>query len=99
MATRLYVGNLPYTASEDELRRLFGQAGTVESVSLPTDRVTGRARGFGFIDMATSEDADNAIRMFNGYQMDGRALRVDVAREREERGGYGRGARGPRTRF
>ncbi len=92
MAKRLYVGNLPYTASEDDVRQLFSQAGTVESVSLPADRQTGQSRGFGFVDMASNEDADNAIRMFDGYRMDGRQLRVNVAREREERGfggGYG----------
>lgn len=95
MAKRLYVGNLPYAASEDDIRQLFSQAGTVESVSLPTDRQTGQSRGFGFVDMSTNEDADNAIRMFDGYRMDGRQLRVNVAREREERGfGGGRGQYG-----
>ncbi len=95
MATRLYVGNLPYSTKEEDLRRLFSQAGTVESVSLPTDRQTGQPRGFGFIDMASSQDADNAIRMFDGYSMDGRQLRVSIAREREVRGyGGGRGQYG-----
>lgn len=93
MAKRLYVGNLPYTASENDVRQLFSQAGTVESVSLPADRQTGQSRGFGFVDMASNEDADNAIRMFDGYRMDGRQLRVNVAREREERG-FGRGQYG-----
>ncbi|MGQ9675365.1 MAG: RNA recognition motif domain-containing protein [Chloroflexota bacterium] len=93
MVKRLYVGNLPYTASENDVRQLFSQAGTVESVSLPTDRQTGQSRGFGFVDMASNEDADNAIRMFDGYRMDGRQLRVNVAREREERG-FGRGQYG-----
>lgn len=86
MTTRLYVGNLPYTVNEGELNQLFGQAGKVESVSIPTDRETGRPRGFGFVDMATSEEAENGIRMFNGYTLDGRQLRVNIAREREERG-------------
>lgn len=97
MATRLYVGNLPYSASETEIKDLFAQAGPVESVSIPTDRQTGQPRGFGFVDMTNSSDADNAIRMFDGYRMDGRQIRVNVAREREERrpgGGYGGGARG-----
>jgi len=93
MATRLYVGNLPYSTKQDDLRDLFSQAGTVESVSLPTDRQTGQPRGFGFIDMASSQDADNAIRMFDGYSLDGRQLRVSIAREREERG-FGRGQYG-----
>ena len=89
MATRLYVGNLPYSVSENDLRRLFSQAGTVESVALPLDRETGRPRGFGFVQMASDEDADNAINMFNGYNLEGRQLRVNVAQEREMRGGGG----------
>ena len=89
MPTRLYVGNLPYTASQDELRQLFEQAGNVDSVYLPTDRQTGQPRGFGFVEMKSDADADNAIRMFDGYQMNGRQIRVNHAREREERGGYG----------
>jgi RNA recognition motif-containing protein len=94
-ATRLYVGNLPYTASEADLRRLFGQAGTVESVTLPTERETGRPRGFGFVEMATPQEAETAMNMFNGYRMDGRELRVNIAKEREigrgrsYGGGYG----------
>jgi RNA recognition motif-containing protein len=89
MATRLYVGNLPYSVSENDLRRLFSQAGTVESVALPLDRETGRPRGFGFVQMANDEEADNAINMFNGYNLEGRQLRVNVAQEREMRGGGG----------
>ena len=89
MATRLYVGNLPYSVSENDLRRLFSQAGTVESVALPLDRETGRPRGFGFVQMADDQEADNAINMFNGYNLEGRQLRVNVAQEREMRGGGG----------
>lgn len=89
MATRLYIGNLPYSVSENDLRRLFSQAGTVESVALPLDRETGRPRGFGFVQMASEEDAENAINMFNGYNLEGRQLRVNVAQEREMRGGGG----------
>lgn len=97
MATRLYVGNLPYSTTEDELKRLFSQAGTVDSVTMPLERETGRPRGFAFVEMASDQDAENAINMFNGYMLDGRALRVNVAKEREMgrgRGGYGGGGYG-----
>jgi len=87
MAARLYVGNLPYSVTEDELRNLFSGAGTVESVSLPKERETGRARGFGFVDMATSTDAENAIRMFDGYNLSNRTLRVQPATERPQQAG------------
>ena len=93
MGTRLYVGNLPYTTNEDELRRLFEQAGSVDSVYLPTDRQTGQPRGFGFVEMTNNTDAENAIRMYDGYTLGGRQIRVNQAREREERGGYGGGGR------
>lgn len=91
MATRLYVGNIPYTSTEEEMRTLFQQAGTVQSVYLPTDRQSGQPRGFGFVEMSTDEEAENAIRMFDGYSMGGRQIRVNQAREREMGGGgYGR---------
>ena len=89
MAKRLYVGNLPYTVADDDLRRLFSQAGTVESAQVMSERDTGRSRGFGFVEMATDAEAENAIRMFDGYTMDGRQLRVNPAMAREERGGTG----------
>lgn len=89
MATRLYVGNLPYSVSETELRHLFEQAGTVDSVTMPLDRQTGRPRGFAFVQMADEQEANNAIQMFNGYVMHGRPLRVNIAMEREMRGGGG----------
>ncbi|HZW32897.1 MAG: RNA-binding protein [Chloroflexi bacterium] len=89
MATRLYVGNLPYSVSEGELRRLFSQAGTVESVTMPLDHQTGRPRGFAFVQMPNDQEAETAIRMFNGYVLDGRPLRVNVAQEREARRGAG----------
>lgn len=89
MATRLYVGNLPYSVSETELRRLFSQSGTVESVTMPLDRQTGRPRGFAFVQMANGDEANAAIQMFNGYVLDGRPLRVNIAQEREMRGGGG----------
>lgn len=93
MGTRLYVGNLPYSASEDEIRDLFAQNGrTVTDVKLITDRETGRPRGFGFVEMGSSEEADSAIRDLNGFQMGGRPLTVNEARERAG-GGGGRGPR------
>lgn len=89
MAKRLYVGNLPYTVADDDLRSLFSQAGTVESAQVMSERDTGRSRGFGFVEMATDSEAENAIRMFDGYTMDNRQLRVNPAMAREERGGTG----------
>ena len=95
MAKRLYVGNLPYSTTDDDLRSLFSQAGTVESAQVMTERDTGRSRGFGFVEMGSDADAENAVRMFDGYTMDGRQLRVNPAMEREERGaGYRRGRGG-----
>lgn len=89
MGNRLYVGNLPFSADEATVRTLFEQNGTVEEVKLITDRDTGRPRGFGFVAMANSEDADKAIRELNGYELDGRALTVNEARERTGGGGGG----------
>lgn len=86
MGKRLYVGNLPYSAADDDLRSLFGQAGTVEEAVVMTDRDTGRSRGFGFVEMATDADAEEAVRMFDGYNMEGRDLRVNPAMDRAERG-------------
>lgn len=94
MGTRLYVGNLPYSTTEQELQDLFGQAGAVEGVSLPTDRATGRMRGFGFVEMVNETEAQDAIRRFNGYMLHDRPLTVNEARPREERGGGGGGGRG-----
>ncbi|MHB0868982.1 MAG: RNA recognition motif domain-containing protein [Chloroflexota bacterium] len=95
MAKRLYVGNLPYSTTDDDLRSLFGQAGTVEDATVMTERETGRSRGFGFVEMSTDADAENAVRMFDGYTIDGRQLRVNPAMEREQRGAGGfRGGRG-----
>ena len=91
MAKRIYVGNLPFSATEDEVRNLFGEHGTVNSVSLITDRETGRPRGFGFVEMEDDEAADNAISTLHQYQMDGRSLNVNEARPREprrDRGGW-----------
>ena len=89
---KIYVGNLPFTASEADVRALFSQHGAVESVSLPTDRETGRPRGFGFVEMGGSE-AQTAIQQLNGFQMAGRPLRVNEAQERPARpkgGGFRR---------
>jgi len=90
--TKIYVGNLPYTATEDELRDLFASHGEVKSVSLVNDRETGRPRGFGFVEMA-SEDAASAIQALDGSQMGGRTLKVNEARPRENGGGGGGGFR------
>lgn len=95
MTVSLYVGNLPYRISEQELSDLFSQAGTVTGVRLPTDRDSGRPRGFAFVEMASDEGARNAIRQFDGYLLEGRAMRVNVAEERGPRPErYGRGGRG-----
>ena len=82
--TTLYVGNLPFSATEADLRTLFEQHGTVEAVKIVSDRDTGRPRGFGFVDMPSS-DAQNAIQHVNGFEMNGRPLRVNEARERAPR--------------
>ncbi len=85
MPKRIYVGNLPFTATEDEVRDKFGEFGPVESVHLVTDRDTGRPRGFGFVEMETDADAAEAIEALNGQDMDGRNLNVAEAKPREPR--------------
>ena len=98
MTKRLYVGNLPYSATEVDIRELFSQAGEITGVTLITDRETGRSKGFGFVEMSTEAEAEDAIRRFNGYSMNNRNLTVNVARPREqqERPNYagGNGGRG-----
>lgn len=97
MAKKLYVGNLAYSTTQEAVRELFTQAGDVADVALITDRDTGRPKGFGFVEMATEEGAQEAIRRFNGFTLDSRALTVNEARPREERsggGGFGGGNRG-----
>ena len=91
METKLYVGNLSYGTTEEDLRTLFAQAGTVESVDLIKDRESGRSKGFGFVVMANQSELEKAIQMFNKYNLDDRELNVNIARPREERspGGYG----------
>ncbi len=96
MATKLYVGNLSYDTTEEELQELFSQAGSVTSVALPTDRETGRPRGFGFVEMATEEEARKAISMFNGQTLRERQIKVNESRPREE-GGGGRSGGGFRS--
>jgi RNA recognition motif-containing protein len=87
---KLYVGNMPFETTKEQIRELFAQAGEVTDVSLITDRETGRLKGFGFVEMATVEASTEAIKRFNGYAMGDRALTVNEARPREDRsGGFG----------
>lgn len=101
MAKKLYVGGLPYSTTEDALRDIFSQAGQVESVSIITDRMTGRSKGFGFVEMVSDEEAQKAIEMWNGKDFEGRRLTVNEARplgDRPQRtggsGGFRRGGSG-----
>lgn len=84
MGRRLYVGNLPYKTTDDELNTLFSQAGAVESVRVMRDMATGRARGFAFVDMTTDDDAQKAIEQFHGHAYEGRPLVVNEARPKPE---------------
>ena len=94
MDSKLYVGNLPYSATEEELSSLFSQAGAVTSVAIIKDRESGRSKGFAFIEMSNADEAQKAISLLNGRSMGGRDLRVSIARPREEGGGGGGGGRG-----
>lgn len=94
METKLYVGNLSYNTNEASLQALFEQAGTVKSAQIIKDRDSGRSKGFGFIEMGSQEEAEKAISMFNGKEIEGRALTVNIARPREERGPGGDDRRG-----
>lgn len=87
--TKLYVGNLPFTATEDAVRNLFADHGTVEKISLINDRDTGRPRGFGFIEMSNA-DASRAMQALNGKDFDGRALRINEAQDKPRTSGYAR---------
>lgn len=95
MAKKLYVGNLPYNVTDDQLRDHFAQAGTVESAQVIMDRMSGRSKGFGFVEMTSDDEAAKAIEMFNGQEMAGRALVVNEARPMTDRprrsGGFGGG--------
>jgi RNA recognition motif-containing protein len=96
--TKLYVGNLPFSATDDSVRNLFSKYGTVEKVSLITDRETGRPRGFGFVEMSNA-DASRAMQALNGADFDGRPLKVNEAQDRERSGGGGGGNRGGPRRY
>jgi len=89
MSTKLYVGNLSFRTTSDDLKEAFSQAGTVESASVIEDRETGRSRGFGFVEMATPEEAAAAIEQFNGKDLGGRNLTVNEAKPKADRGGGG----------
>jgi cold-inducible RNA-binding protein len=97
MSMKLYVGNLSFQTSSDDLNSLFAQAGTVESAAVVEDRETGRSRGFGFVEMSSKDEAQKAIEQFNGKEVNGRNLNVNEAKPREDRGrgfgGNGGGAR------
>lgn len=88
MESKLYVGNLSYSTTEDDLRNLFFQAGTVTSVALIKDRDSGQSKGFAFVEMSNQAEAQKAVSMFNGHSIGNRELRVSIARPREERGGF-----------
>ena len=91
MGKKLYVGNLPFSATEDSLKDAFLQFGSVESVTIITDRDTGQSKGFGFLELATQQEAANAITKMNGAEMDGRTLKVSEAQAKVPRGGSGPG--------
>src|SRR6266481_6327993 len=91
MSMKLYVGNLSFQTSSDDLNSLFAQAGTVESAAVVEDRETGRSRGFGFVEMSSKEEAQKAIEQFNGKEINGRNLNVNEAKPREDRGNRGGG--------
>lgn len=100
MATKLYVGNLPYKTTGDDLSNLFSQAGSVATATIISDKFSGRSKGFGFVEMSSDEEAKKAIEMFNGQEMEGRKIVVSEARPLEPRpprrfgGGGGRGGQG-----
>jgi RNA recognition motif-containing protein len=100
MGSKLYVGGLPYSATEQQLSDLFKVHGSIESARVITDKFTGQSRGFGFVEMSTAEEAQKAIGALNGTQMDGRTLTVNEAKPQESRsGGDGRGRSGNRDRW
>jgi RNA recognition motif-containing protein len=89
MAQKLFIGGLAFSTSNERLREVFAQAGAVESATVVTDRETGRSRGFGFVEMATAEEADAAVKKFNGQELDGRTLKVELANAKPAGGGGG----------
>ena len=98
MAKKLYVGGLSYNTTESQLKDTFSEAGTVESANVITDKMSGRSKGFGFVEMSSDEEAQKAVEMFNGKELDGRSITVNEARPMESRpprqGGFDRGDRG-----
>ncbi len=94
MGRKLYVGNLSYNVTSSDLERLFAPHGTVQSAQVISDKFSGQSKGFGFVEMGSDQEAQAAINALNGQQHDGRALTVNEARPREDRGGGGRGGRG-----
>lgn len=94
MEEKIYVGNLPYGASEDDLKNLFSQAGEVKSVKIITDQYSGRSRGFGFVEMTSQADAEKAISLLNGKTLMGQTLVVNKARPQKKRGSNFKGRRG-----
>lgn len=95
MSSKVFVGNLDFNTTRAELQSLFSEVGEIRDIFLPTDRDSGRPRGFAFVEFATAEDAEKAIARFNGYELSGRALRVNAAEDRPRGGSYG----GPRPSF
>ena len=91
---KLYVGNLPYTVNDSQLKEMFSEAGAVESAMIIMDKFSGRSKGFGFVEMNDDAEADKAMEMFNGKDMEGRAMVVNEARPREERKSFGGGGGG-----
>ncbi len=99
MGTKLYVGGLPYSTTEQQLSELFAQQGSVTSAKVITDKFTGQSRGFGFVEMSTEAEAQKAITALNGTQLDGRTMTVNEARPQEKRSGGGGGDRGGGRRW
>ena len=99
MEVKLYVGNLSYSTTEAELRTLFAQAGTVASVALIKDRDTGYSKGFAFVEMGAQGEAEKAIKMFNGYSLGNRELKVNAARPKEESSNRSSGGYGGKRRY
>ena len=99
MDVKLYVGNLSYSTTEDDLRTLFAKAGQVVSVALITDRDTGNSKGFAFVEMTTQTEAEKAISMFNGSNLGDRELKVNLAKPREDRGSRSSGQSGRKRRY
>ncbi|MDH5582185.1 MAG: RNA-binding protein [Bdellovibrionales bacterium] len=96
MSNKLYVGNLPFTASEDVLSQLFSECGSVTSSRIITDRDTGRSKGFGFFEMSSAEEAEQVISKYDGFELEGRSLKINIAKPQENRSG---GFRPNRNRY